>query len=210
MSTLLLRLEGPQQSWGTQSRFSDRDTGYEPSKSGVLGLLCAALGRPRDADLSDLNQLPMGVRVDRPGTLQRDFQTAGGGRPVLDRRGRPTGKETNAVLSHRSYLADASFVVGLEGSDDMLVALDAALRRPVWQLFLGRKAFVASQPIPQGIRPLPLREALLAEPTAARGGRRLLIVETPPASGTQVRHDIPLSFSERHYAPRHVIVEEIP
>ena len=34
MSTLLMRLAGPMQSWGTQSRFTVRDTGREPSKSG--------------------------------------------------------------------------------------------------------------------------------------------------------------------------------
>ncbi len=44
MSTLLLRLAGPMQSWGTQSRFTERDTGREPSKSGVVGLLAAAVG----------------------------------------------------------------------------------------------------------------------------------------------------------------------
>ncbi len=51
MSVLLLRLAGPLQSWGTQSRFRVRDTGREPSKSGVIGLLCTALGRPRTAPL---------------------------------------------------------------------------------------------------------------------------------------------------------------
>ena len=49
MSVLLMRLAGPMQSWGTRSRFSNRDTGLEPSRSGVIGLLCAALGRPREA-----------------------------------------------------------------------------------------------------------------------------------------------------------------
>ena len=33
MSVLLLRLAGPMQSWGTDSRFSHRDTRAEPSKS---------------------------------------------------------------------------------------------------------------------------------------------------------------------------------
>jgi len=77
MTTLLLRLAGPMQSWGTQSRFDHRDTGLEPSKSGVVGLLCAALGRPRAADGSDLAALRMGVRVDREGVLKVDYQTAG-------------------------------------------------------------------------------------------------------------------------------------
>ena len=44
MPTLLLRLVGPMQSWGTTSRFDQRDTGKEPSKSGIVGLLAAAMG----------------------------------------------------------------------------------------------------------------------------------------------------------------------
>lgn len=210
MTAVLLRLEGPQQAWGTQSRFSDRDTGYEPSKSGVLGLVCAALGRPRDQDLSDLNTLHFGVRVDRPGTLEREFQTAGGGYPVLDKQGHPTGRGGNAVLSRRSYLADASFLAGLEGDERLLRQIDDALHRPTWQLFLGRKSFVPSQPIAQGMRELSLRDALLAEAEPARSSHRLLVLEVDPGSGTQIRRDIPLSFSERRYAPRHVNVEPIP
>ena len=70
MTTLLLRLEGPMQSWGTQSRFRDRDTGLEPSKSGVIGLLCAALGRLREEPVGDLTGLRFGVRADKPGTLR--------------------------------------------------------------------------------------------------------------------------------------------
>ena len=48
-------------------------------ESGVIGLLCAALGRPRHEPLDDFRQLAMAVRVDREGELRRDFQTAGGG-----------------------------------------------------------------------------------------------------------------------------------
>ena len=69
ISVLLLRLAGPMQSWGTQSRFSHRDTGLEPSRSGVIGLLCAALGRPRDHSLDEFLPLKMAVRVDHEGRL---------------------------------------------------------------------------------------------------------------------------------------------
>ena len=48
MSTLLLRLAAPLQSWGIDSKFDIRRTGREPSKSGVIGLICAALGIKRD------------------------------------------------------------------------------------------------------------------------------------------------------------------
>ncbi|MEU6680987.1 type I-E CRISPR-associated protein Cas5/CasD [Streptomyces sp. NPDC046925] len=86
--TLLLRLEGILQAWGTHSRFADRDSASHPTKSGVIGLLAAADGHDRDehrtADddflpLSTLANLRFGVRADRPGTLVRDFHTAGGG-----------------------------------------------------------------------------------------------------------------------------------
>lgn len=78
MSVLVLRLAAPLQSWGTQSRFSIRDTAREPSKSGVIGLIAAAIGRPRDGEIDDLMALRMSVRIDRDGTLQRDYHTAGG------------------------------------------------------------------------------------------------------------------------------------
>ena len=74
--TLLFRLAGPMQSWGVQSRFTVRDTGLEPSKSGVIGLVCAALGRARNQPVDDLAALRMGVRVDREGKLAKDYHTA--------------------------------------------------------------------------------------------------------------------------------------
>ncbi|MEK7721143.1 MAG: type I-E CRISPR-associated protein Cas5/CasD, partial [Elusimicrobiota bacterium] len=78
MPTLLLRLAGPMQSWGTTSRFDNRDTGKEPSKSGVIGLLAAAMGIDREnrTDLEPLTLLVMGVRHDRPGIPKYDYQTA--------------------------------------------------------------------------------------------------------------------------------------
>ena len=72
MSVMLMRLAGPMQSWGIRSRFSNRDTGLEPSRSGVTGLLCAALGRSREEPLDDFLPLKMAVRVDREGRLMRE------------------------------------------------------------------------------------------------------------------------------------------
>jgi CRISPR-associated Cas5-like protein len=43
MATLLLRLAAPLQSWGSDSKFETRKTDREPTKSGVVGLLAAAL-----------------------------------------------------------------------------------------------------------------------------------------------------------------------
>ena len=45
-NNLFLRLEGPLQSWGShESKFVIRRTGEAPTKSCVVGLLCAAIDR---------------------------------------------------------------------------------------------------------------------------------------------------------------------
>ena len=76
MSTLLLRLAAPLQSWGASSRFKKLGTEREPTKSGIVGLVAAALGRERDEDIKDLCALRFGVRIDQPGELLRDYHIA--------------------------------------------------------------------------------------------------------------------------------------
>ncbi|MHB1424628.1 MAG: type I-E CRISPR-associated protein Cas5/CasD [Gemmataceae bacterium] len=209
MSVLLLRLAGPMQSWGTRSRFSNRDTGLEPSRSGVIGLLCAALGRPREAPLDDfaLDKMKMAVRVDHEGRLMRDYHTA-----QNVRRADPTKGTQETVLSERFYLADADFLVGLEGDLDFLQRLDAALRRPVWTLFLGRKSFVPSLPVAEG-----MSEEELIQAMTKSGWRKRHRNDKPPEKplrgvievlyGTgEPRQDVPLSFvsRDRRFGVRHV------
>lgn len=220
MSTLLLQLIGPMQSWGTQSRFSVRDTGLEPSKSGVVGLIASALGRSRSAEITDLASLRLGVRVDREGRMEKDFHTTGGQRGgVLRAMGvmRASGKVSHdAVLSTRFYLADAAFLVGLEGSPEALSLLYHALANPVWPLFLGRKAFPLSVPVwlPDGLREeLRLEEALRGYPRIAPArdqteGPVRVVLEDP--TGEAVRVDQPISFAARRFAQRRVTTAWIP
>jgi CRISPR system Cascade subunit CasD len=208
MSTLLLRLAGPMQSWGVQSRFTVRDTGLEPSKSGVLGLLCAALGRKRHEPVADLAGMAMGVRVDQEGTLARDYHTAGK-EGILRASGKVERK--TLVVSTRYYLAGARFLVGFEGNDlDLLRQLHDALHNPHWPLYLGRKAFVPGEPVwlEDGLRPdTDLHAALETYPWLGPEHRQppeqvRLVLEDP--HGPEVRPDQPLSFAERRFAPRGV------
>ena len=212
MVTLLLRLAGPMQSWGVQSRFGVRDAGLEPSKSGVIGLLCAALGRDRQADIRDLAALRLGVRVDQEGLLQRDYHTAGKGGYL---RASGAIQRKTLIVSARYYLADARFLVGLEGADAVLLTqVHDALRDPHWPLYLGRKAFVPSEPVwlADGLRPQEgLARALADYPWLGHGTAPeilRLVLEDP--AGSQVRPDQPLSFSERRFAPRHVMARYLP
>ena len=70
MATLLLRLAAPLQAWGADSKFETRKTNREPTKSGVIGLLAAALGLRRDESegLARLTGLRFGVRVEGKGS----------------------------------------------------------------------------------------------------------------------------------------------
>ena len=208
MATLLLRCVAPLQAWDTQSRFGVRTTGREPSKSGIVGLLCAALGRPRWAPVDDLAGLTMAVRVDKEGRVWRDFHTAmnifkaGGGPP----------KKTE--VSTRYYLSDAAFLVGLEGDKTLLTHLHLALENPHWMLCLGRKACPPSRPVylPDGLRDEALFTALETYPwlgTLDYQYNRLeakVRVVFDDDNGPQTRQDHPISFEKgrRKFAPRRV------
>lgn len=192
MSTLLLRLAGPLQSWGTDSKFDVRRTGREPSKSGVIGLVAAALGiRRQDRDaLKTLASLRFGVRVDREGSLLRDYQIA--------------QSQKSAYVTHRYYLADAVFVAGLESEEEaLLTRIGQALQAPAFPLYLGRRSCPPVGRVFLGITEKPLEEAL--RNSAGVGAVRLLLDAGEGEPGGLVR-DVPVSFDPagRAYAYRRV------
>lgn len=159
---LLLRLEGPLQSWGGRSRWDVRDTQPEPTKSGIIGLLGCALGYERgDRRLEELDAaLHLGVRVEHPGRVLEDFQTitdflptaggdfkiSGGTKSAAALRADPDVRPAT-ILSPRFYLEDAAFLAILDGPPDLLAECGEALHRPRWTLFLGRKACIPTRPI---------------------------------------------------------------
>lgn len=213
--TLLIRCAGIMQSWGIIDRFTIRRTEREPTKSGVIGLLCATLGRPRSSEIADLVSLKMGVRVDFPGELKEDFQTA---KQVVTSKGVVnSNKAKSSVTSTRYFLNDADFLVGLQGNPDILNTLEEALRKPVWLQYLGRKSYVPIVPvwIPNGLKKnTVLKKALLTYPWP-----RLLTdapIKTPNSlklvmeSGEgEFKEDVPLSFKTRQYSNRKVVVEYV-
>lgn len=206
MATLLMRFIAPMQAWGTQSRYGHRETGLEPSKSGVIGVVGAALGRPRDADWRDLTALRLGVRVDRQGQMRRDYHTAGkDGYMKIDGK----VERSSLMVSERYYLADAAFLVGLEGDRALLADIDAALRAPVYPIFMGRKAFPPAGPVwmEPGLLEVTLDQALTITPPLVpiNAKRRLRVVIDDPL-GSALRHDDPVSFQERRFLPRMVSI----
>jgi len=244
MNTLFLRLEGPLQAWGLRARWGERDTADAPTKSGVIGLLGCALGLRRDDPelrvLSDA--LRMGARVDLPGTLLRDYHTTGGGRygdvvhaggarfhdqpyagGVLSSqisKGRIKVKvnqntgEPETDTSDRYYLADAAFLVALQGHPNTVARCAEAVQAPVWPYFLGRKSCVPAIPVFAGVGEYTdLWEALITQPIpdrvredAQRHGVSLsfrMLLESWPGEGNRRNDNIGMP-SRRVFHPRYV------
>ncbi|SNC73487.1 CRISPR-associated protein, Cas5e family [Kytococcus aerolatus] len=197
---LPLVLSGPMHAWGTTSRFPRRDTAMEPSKSGVLGLLAAAQGRRRTEEISDLAGLAFGVRVDHPGRLIRDFQTA-----VRPAQGR--GSDVRMPLSERFYVADAVYLAVVEGPEGLVDELSRAVRSPRFPLFLGRRSCPPDRPVGLPVAPGALEEVLEAHPwlgpeRLARRRARTVSCQVvrdarPGEKSTSREPDVPVSFDPR-------------
>ncbi|MCE7522765.1 type I-E CRISPR-associated protein Cas5/CasD [Alloalcanivorax xenomutans] len=227
---LLLWLESPLQSWGHDSKFGRRDSLDFPTKSGVFGLLCCAMGAGgkqtewleqwSDRDM----QVQAFVLKDRDGSplprqpLMRDFHMVGSGYDDKD----PwqtllipkTGEGKKAVgggtkMTYRYYLQDMAFAVALQGPQAELTKLEAALQNPVWDLYLGRKNCVPTEFIAQGIhadavhamgRALELSESKGRQPT-------FKVLQGEHDGEVLTLNDVPLQFGEHKlYRDRRVTV----
>lgn len=209
MNTLFIRLQGPLQAWGERARWGQRDTQREPTKSGVIGLVACARGwgSDRDADIRKLNDaVRMGVRVDQMGRVLRDYHTVVGG--ALSAQGKikvtATTRQPETVVSDRFYLADASFLVALQGPNVVIDESARALQNPIWPPFLGRRSCPPSHPLFAGTGRHPSLEAALRAhpaPSEYAGEHLRLVLESD--RGFQ-RSDNIDRLSVRTYRPRRV------
>jgi CRISPR system Cascade subunit CasD len=197
MSVLLLKLAGPLQSWGSSSRFARRGTDIAPTKSGVIGMLAAAKGIRRTEPLTELLGLEFGVRIDQPGQILRDFQTA-----------RTLDGKASAPLTYRFYLADAAFLAAVSGDRELLTGLAEALARPRYPLYLGRRSCPPAGPVSLGVHDDTLDGALTSWPwlaadwyrrRVARTVRLEIIRDARPGEPTvETVPDEPVSFDPTH------------
>jgi len=172
---LLLWLEAPLQSWGHDSKFGRRDTLNFPTKSGVLGLICCALGQGGEqreflAEFSPLKQTVLSfvrtrqregetIKIERE-PLLRDFHMVGSGYDDKDPwkslliPKTAQGKKAvggGAKMTYRYYLQDAFFAIILEVPAEKSEKVSSALQTPVWDLYLGRKSCVPTDFIYRGV-----------------------------------------------------------
>lgn len=229
---LLLWLEAPLQAWGHDSKFGRRDSLDFPTKSGVLGLLCCALGvggkqtewlaQWADSDLvveAYVRQGKEGLPVMRE-PLLRDFHMVGSGyddqnpwQSLLIPK-TSDGKKSvggGAKMTYRYYLQDMAYAVALQGPQAELEALAEALKNPVWNLYLGRKNCVPTEFIGQGVYP-NLEAALSnAQQLAASEDKKLTavfkVLQGEHEGEVITLNDVPLQFGEHKlYRDRRVTI----
>lgn len=227
---LLLWLEGPLQAWGHDSRFGRRDTLDFPTKSGVLGLLCCALGAGGEqcellARLADLDlQLVAYTPADKLGgatprlPLLRDFHMVGSGYddadpwqslliPKTSEGKKAVGGGTK--MTYRYYLQDMAYAVALQVPADQAETMAAALQNPVWDIYLGRKACVPTELVYQG-RFTTADDALTAAANLAQQKDRaasFVVLQGEHGGEVITLNDVPLQFGpHKRYRDRRVTV----
>jgi len=159
-SFLVFHLYGPMAAWGEIAVGEVRPSERRPTRSALLGLLAAALGLRRSEEEAQgelARGLRFAVRVDRAGVPISDYHTA---QVQAPRRGfAPATRaeqlaarrdDLETILSRREYRCDAAYTVAAwraEESGPTLDALAAALQRPVFPLYLGRKSCPLAWPL---------------------------------------------------------------
>ncbi len=223
----LLWLEGPMQAWGYDSYFGVRQSLDFPTKSGVLGMLLAGMGKGGSqeellAELSPLSHTCFSL--SRSHSVQRmvDYHVVGNGfrsegwESMMIPRKRDGGYAVGggSKLTFRHYLQDAVFAVIMEIPSFISDAVESAFEYPVWPIFLGRKCCVPSKPIFRGIYPeydaaeIALRA--LSEQEKCRLVFRAYEGNEPESGDVLVLHDVPICFgTHKRYSSRYVTIEDL-
>ena len=231
---LLLWLESPLQSWGADSRFGRRGTLDFPTKSGILGLLCCALGaggeqRELLAEMATLTQsvISFGQKrensrrerrtVDRE-PLLRDFQMVGSGyddkNPWESLLIPKKSDGTSAVnggskITYRYYLQGAAFAAVAQVPEEKAIIFADAFENPCWDIYFGRKCCVPTDFVYRGCFDSEASAFEKALEIAAGKGREeeFRVVDGESAGETIILNDVPIQFGENKiYRERRVTI----
>ncbi len=206
---LIIKLHGPIQAWGEHTFEGLRPSANFPTRSGVLGLLGACLGIRRN-DPERLQQLAdsigIAVRVD-----ERDFHVVkiSDYHTVKNARADYIGKEEphETIQTWREYLLDAHFSIALWSHAGAAIALDnleAAIRKPFFTPYLGRRSCPLTRPLFESrLRAADSQEALRS--IAPHKGTIYSEEVDETMRKFRVR-DVPLVRQPRQFAARNLYV----
>lgn len=189
MTTLSLpiALQGPMMTFCSASHEREKPSETLPTKSTVMGLIAAALGRSRSDDLSDLRRLRLAVRVDAPGVMNTHYQTAS----EVMRANRTVNP--NRQVMHRGYLCGAAFMCAVQGEGELIRQIEQALQNPKWPLYLGTRVCLPTRPpYVQPASEHSLDELLSSLPLLQGTESEVLCLIEDERGELTVRDDVPL------------------
>jgi CRISPR system Cascade subunit CasD len=217
---LILKLQGPMQAWGEHSFEGTRPSGNFPSRSALLGLLGACLGIRRNEyvlqqQLAD--SVLFAVRKDGrqvktvwgevkalPAIKMTDYHTVKDARE--DYRGL---KSHETIQTWREYLLDAEYTIAIwrnEGAVFSVAELEAAIRKPIFTPYLGRRSCPLAQPLLR--KRLTAQNAVEALCAVEPGGG--VIYSDQKLDGSAGRNmrlrDVPMPGQPRQFASRTVYI----
>lgn len=195
----------PLQSWGVNGVGLHRPTHSHPTKSGIVGVICSALGIHRgDPRLLEVaSQAKVNVRVDKAGKNRKDFQiftfkkepdrvASWGSSADKDH---PDKSWLGSKMRDKFYLNDAAFVVAVEApSLEVAQQWRDALISPQNLLYWGRKSCPTGRIHAQVVEAESPRQALDSEFFAAGACDVVYLLED--INGGFVLRDDPAGFNE--------------
>ena len=224
---LVFQLHGAMAAWGEIAVGETRRSAPHPSKSAILGLLAAACGIDRQQEKTHREMAAgygVAVKVLSGGTLLVDYHTVqvppNQRKAVFrTRKEELAADKVGTLLSSREYRCDAVYIVAVwtaaPSAPFQLAQLAAALEKPVYHLYLGRKSCPPAAPLlPVVVEEKDLKTALdgyshipaeLACITRKQAPRYYWddLSESGLEAGQIVeRRDLPLSRKRWQFSPR--------
>ena len=218
-AVLVGHLEAIWASWCDCTRHRLIKTRREPTKSGIIGILCLICDRPftDDAFVAKAASCEYVFRTDREGAIITDFQATRG---VMRAKGK---LEENSFIATHEYLVLAAHQVAIGGELEFLRELEWAFKFPMHPFGLGKKNCTPTRRIwtpgclvTTGETPVevlarwPWHPPLGSEPRPLR-----LRITTDLGVGStdgELRHDYPISLNpeNRKHADRRVGTVWVP
>lgn len=208
-------LVGPIQSWGSQTDFDIRHTDTIPTRSALIGIICAALGITRE-DTQGLANIATQTEFEYVEYLEdqnnphlRDFQTVSKIRPTRSYK-YLKDEDLRKALTIRYYVTNKTHAVIVKTNPTIAPIIAAALKNPKWGGTLGRKNCVPSWKINDGkffstideaeneIKTQLQKRERAKDPTTQQNENRKM-GRNPLTTKEPNRQDYPIDFKKRKF-----------